>query len=264
MRNIFLFVIATILLGGLVACANQEVNENDEVKEVEQVLTIGMSGGYKPYTYINDEGNLVGFDVSVWEAIGEELEMEVVFETSEFSGLFGKLDNGQLTTIANQITVTDERSQKYLFSNPYVYYGAQLVVHEENNEIVDLETLKGKKVGVSLGSNYESMIKEFDVDNEIEVITYEDFQASLRDVSLGRIDAVLNDKLALETVIVESGLNIKFGGEPVSELHNAFPFVMSDENKELLERVNNAIDTLSENGTLSEISLEFFPIDITN
>lgn len=234
------------------------------VKETEKDIIIGMSGGYKPYTFMNDDGELAGFDVDVWKEIGSRIDRKVSFETSDFSGLFGKLDTNQLTTIANQVTVTSEREEKYEFSLPYVYYGAQLVVKEDNNTIDSLESLKGKKVGVSLGSNYEAMIKEFDVNDEIEVITYESYQGSLQDVSIGRIDAVLNDRLAGLTAIEESGLDIKFGGEPVEELYNAFPFVKSEENTILLVSVNSALESMHADGTLETISLKWFPVNITS
>jgi putative amino-acid transport system substrate-binding protein/putative amino-acid transport system permease protein len=267
-KKLALLVISVIVLTLSLTGCTQEPSESKKVKdststEVTKIIKVGMSGGYKPYTFQNESGELVGFDVSVWKAIGEKIGAQVEFETSEFSGLFGKLDNKQITTIANQITVTEERQEKYLFSSPYVYYGAQLVVHSDNNDVINLDTLKGKKVGVSLGSNYETLVREFDVNKEIEIITYEDYQASLRDVSLGRIDAVLNDKLAGLTAVIESGLDIKLGGEPVSELFNAFPLVKSAESEALLVEINEAIATLKEDGTLSAISLEWFPIDIT-
>ncbi|MDW7668762.1 MAG: amino acid ABC transporter substrate-binding protein [Bacillota bacterium] len=229
----------------------------------DQDIVVGTSGGYKPYTYMNETSELTGFDIDVWKEIGKRIDRDVSFETSDFSGLFGKLDSGQITTIANQITTTDDRKEKYDFSEPYVYYGAQLVVQEENDSIVDLESLKGKSVGVSLGSNYEQMVKEFDKNNEIEVITYESFQGSLQDVSNGRIDAVLNDKLAGLIAVKESGLDIKLGGQPVQMLHNAFPFDKNEANKQLIKEVNQAIKEMYEDGTMKEISLNYFPVDIT-
>jgi len=163
--------------------------------------------------------------------------------------------------ILSQITINEKRLEKYDFSKPYVYYGAQLVVSSDNQDIVDLASLKGKKVGGSLGSNYEEMIKKFDVNNEIEIITYESYQGSLQDVSLGRIDAVLNDKLAGLTAIKESGLDLKLGGQPVQMLFNAFLFVKG--NDELIEAVNEAIDEMYADGTFEEISLKWFPVNIT-
>lgn len=269
--GIIIGIVGLILLGFLISKGNNKTVETEveaskesaAVQSEEKVIKVGMSGGYKPYTFIDENSELTGFDVDVWKEIGSRIGYEIEFQTADFSGLFGLLDSDKINTIANQITVTDERTEKYDFTDPYVHYGAQLVVKGDNNDINSLETLKGKKVGVSLGSNYEKMIKDFDVNSEIEVVTYESFQGSLQDVSIGRIDAVLNDKLASLIAINESGLDIKFGGEPVERLQNAFPFVKSDENKTLIKDINAAIEEMYNDGTMKEISLKYFPVDIT-
>jgi len=144
-----------------------------------------------------------------------------------------------------------------------VYYGAQLVSKEGNTDIKDLESLQGKKVGVSLGSNYEKMIMDSQYADQIDVITYENFQGSLQDVSNGRLDAVLNDRLAALTAVNESGLNLQLAGEPLEVLSNAFPFVKNDTNKELIRTVNIAITEMYEDGTMEKLSLKWFPVNIT-
>ncbi|MCH4886720.1 amino acid ABC transporter substrate-binding protein [Acidaminobacter sp. JC074] len=258
MKKIGLGVLLVILVAVSVMIGT---NIGGNEKENDKIV-VGMSGGYKPYTYSDEKGNLVGFEVDTWNEIGKRIGREVEFMTADFSGLFGLLDSGKIHTISNQITVNDKRKEKYIFSEPYVYYGAQLVVRSDNNDILDLESLKGKSVGVSLGSNYEEMIKKFDVKNEIDVITYESYQGSLQDVSLGRIDAVLNDKLAGLTAIEESGLDLKLGGEPIEMLFNAFPFVQSQD-AVLIEQVNEAINAMYADGTFEEIALRWFPVNIT-
>lgn len=255
-KNIIILTIIAILgLGFMSTKFNSETEK--------ETILVGMSGGYKPYTFIDESGELKGFDVDIWKEIGKRMDREVAFETSDFSGLFGKLDSNQITTIANQITTTKKRKEKYNFSNPYVYYGAQLIVKKGNDSVNSLETLKGKSVGVSLGSNYEEMIKKFDKDNEIKVVTYENFQGSLQDVSNGRLDAVLNDRLAGLIAINESGLDLQFGGEPVEVLHNAFPFVKNEKNKVLIKEINKTIEEMYSDGTMEEISLKWFPVNIT-
>lgn len=278
MKKIILAVVAIALVLGFTLTRNNtelasSVDTSNQVSEEKVVaddmeaeklnLVVGMSGGYKPYTYLDENSQLTGFDVDVWKEIASRLDATVEFKTADFSGLFGLLDSDKLTTIANQITVTDARLEKYDFTDAYVFYGAQLVVQSDNEDIKSLEDLKGKKVGVSLGSNYEQIVKDFDVNNEIDVITYESYQGSLQDVSIGRIDAVLNDKLAGLIAIEESGLDIKFGGQPVETLKNAFPLLKTEENKELILRVNEVLNEMREDGKLSEISLRYFPVDIT-
>lgn len=250
--------ILSLILAGVFFFLNTADASDDS-----QTITVGMSGGYKPYTYIDDNGDLTGFDVDVWVEIGKRLDRNIEFVTSDFSGLFGMLDSGKLTTIANQITVTESRSEKYLFTDPYVYYGAYLAVHEETTDIIGLESLKGKKVGVDLGSNYEEIIRTYDTDNEIEIITYSGGSGALQDVTIGRIDAYLQDKLSLLTTISESGLPIKLAEVPVEFLYNAFPLIISEENQSLVEEINTAIESIYEDGTFETISLKYFPIDIT-
>jgi ABC-type amino acid transport substrate-binding protein len=257
MRKIIVLLTAVVLLLGAVV-----VGARVSAKENGDAIVVGMSGGYKPYTFTNEQGDLVGFEVDTWNEIGKRIGRDVKFETADFSGLFGLLDSEKIDTISNQITVNEKRLEKYTFSNPYVYYGAQLVVKTGNDSIADLESLKGKKVGVSLGSNYEEMVKTFDVNNEIEVITYESYQGSLQDVSLGRLDAVLNDKLAGLTAIEESGLDLELAGEPVEMLFNAFPFTKSQD-QALIDDINKAIEEMYADGTFKEISLKWLPVDIT-
>ncbi len=256
-KSIIVIAVLAALIGTF-ALVGAQFNESSNENE----LVIGMSGGYKPYTFTNETGELIGFEVDTWNEITKRIGKEIRFETADFSGLFGLLDSGKITTISNQITVNEKRLEKYDFTMPYVYYGAQLVVKSDNETIQNLETLKSKKVGVSLGSNYEEMIKTYDVDNEIEVITYESYQGSLQDVSLGRIDAVLNDKLAGLTAINESGLDLKLAGEPVEMLYNAFPFVKGN-NEALILEINDAINSMYEDGTFERISIKWFSVDIT-
>ena len=232
-------------------------------REDENRIKVGMSGSYKPYTYIDDKGELTGFDVDVWKEIGKRLDREVEFVTSDFSGLFGMLDVGQIDTIANQITVTEARTEKYLFTSPYVYYGAQLLTKEGREDIYDLESLKGKKVAVSLGSNYEEMLRTYDVDGEIEVVTYDSGPGAYQDVALGRVDAALNDRLALLSVINESGLPLKLAGQPIKEMHNAFPFIVNDSNVTLISEIDRAIEDMYNDGTMKALSMLYFDIDIT-
>lgn len=258
MKKIVLLLVGLVVLGGMMFIGSQLSKETI----AEDAIIIGMSGGYKPYTFTDEAGELVGFEVDTWHEIGQRINREIAFQTADFSGLFGMLDSGKIDTISNQITVNEKRLEKYEFSLPYVYYGAQLVTKTDNDSIVDLKSLIGKKVGVSLGSNYEEMIKTYDVDHAIEVITYESYQGSLQDVALGRIDAVLNDRLAGLTAIHESGLDLMLAGEPIEMMFNAFPYT-TDQEPELILAINEAIEAMHADGTFEEISLKWFPVNIT-
>lgn len=236
-------------------------NSVENTNSTKQVIKVGSSGGYFPFTFMKDD-KLQGFEIDVWNEIGKRAGYKVDFVTAGFSGLFGMLDTGKIDTIANQITITDQRKQKYLFASPYVYTGAQLVVKKGNDKITKLEDLKGKKVGVDLGSNYEQLMRAYDKNNEINIITYQGSGAT-QDVMLGRIDALMIDKVSSLADIQEQKLDLQLAGDIVEPIQNAFPFVNNEKNKEILIKVNKAIEDMKADGTLEKISNKWVKTDIT-
>ncbi|WP_018689048.1 amino acid ABC transporter substrate-binding protein [Ahrensia kielensis] len=225
-----------------------------------KTLRVGMSGGYFPFTFVQ-KGELQGFEVDVMNAVGKEAGLEIAFETMSFSGLIGALDVGRIDTIANQITITPEREAKFDFTQAYVIDGAQVVVKRGNDAIKGVEDLRGKSVAVNLGSNFEELLKELPYADEINIRTYESNIA--QDVALGRVDAFVMDRVSSAQLIKESPLPLALSGKPFSELRNALPFAKTEQGKALHDKVDAALTTLSENGTLTEISMKWFGTDIT-
>jgi putative amino-acid transport system substrate-binding protein len=226
--------------------------------QADDPLKVGMSGGYFPFTFV-EQDELKGFEVDVLEAVAEQMGVEVEFVTANFSGLFGMLESGRIDTIANQITITDEREAKYLFTDPYVYDGAQVVVKRGNDSIHGVEDLRGKSVAVNLGSNYEALLEELPYADEIDIRTYE--SNIEQDTALGRVDAFVMDRVSASQVIKEKPLPLALAGQPFSQIRNALPFREGD--AELRDRVNAALSELRSDGTLSEISERWFGTDIT-
>ena len=226
-----------------------------------ETLNVGMSGGYFPFTFVKlDE--LQGFEVDFINAIATETGDEVNFVTMSFSGLIGALEAGRIDTIANQITITPEREAKFAFSQPYVFDGAQVVVKAGNEEtITSVEDLSGKTVAVNLGSNFEQLLNDLPNGEEIDIRTYESNIA--QDTALGRVDAFVMDRVSSAQLIAESPLPLALAGKPFSEIRNALPFRDDDEGVALRSRIDAAISTLKENGTLTEISNKWFGSDIT-
>jgi len=226
----------------------------------EHAIKVGMSGGYFPFTFV-EQDKLQGFEVDVLTAVAEEMGVEVEFVTANFSGLFGMLESGRIDTIANQITITEERAAKYAFTEPYVYDGAQVVVKAGNEAIEGVEDLKGKTVAVNLGSNYEQLLNELPYADEIDIRTYE--SNIEQDTALGRVDAFVMDRVSASQVIKEKPLPLALAGQPFSEIRNALPFRDTEADRELRDRVDAALATLRESGELRAISEQWFGTDIT-
>ena len=227
-----------------------------------ETIRVGMSGGYFPFTFVQQD-ELQGFEVDFMNAIAEELgpDWDVEFATMAFSGLVGALESGRIDTIANQITITPEREAAFVFTQPYVLDGAQVVTREGNEEIEGVEDLRGRTVAVNLGSNFEQLLRELPFADEIDIRTYE--SNIEQDTALGRVDAFVMDRVSSAQVIQETNLPLELAGEPFSEIRNALPFRDTEEGRALRDRVDGAITTLKENGTLAEISEKWFGTDIT-
>jgi putative amino-acid transport system substrate-binding protein len=224
-------------------------------------IRVGMSGGYFPFTFV-EQDELQGFEVDFMNAVAEEIGRPVEFVTMSFSGLIGALESGRIDTVANQITITPEREEAFVFTQPYVIDGAQVVVKAGNEtEITGPESLRGRSVAVNLGSNFEQLLRELPYADEIDIRTYESNLE--QDTALGRVDAFVMDRVSSAMVIQETGLPLALAGEPFSEIQNALPFRDDEEGRALRDEVDAAITTLKENGTLSEISTKWLGIDVT-
>ncbi|CTQ34711.1 amino acid ABC transporter substrate-binding protein [Jannaschia rubra] len=226
-----------------------------------ETWTVGMSGGYFPFTFVRSD-ELQGFEVDFIEAIAAETGDTPEFVTMAFSGLVGALESGRIDTIANQITITPEREAAFVFSQPYVFDGAQVVVKEGNEDtITGVEDLSGKTVAVNLGSNFEELLEGLPNAAEIDIRTYDSNIA--QDTALGRVDAFVMDRVSSAQLIQESPLPLALAGAPFSEIRNALPFRDDEEGRALRDRVDAAITTLRDDGTLAEISQKWFGTDIT-
>ncbi|MBQ0746198.1 MAG: amino acid ABC transporter substrate-binding protein [Marinobacter sp.] len=226
----------------------------------DKPLRVGMSGQYFPFTFV-EQDELKGFEVDVMNALGEEMGRDIQYETANFSGLFGMLQSGRIDTVANQITITEERKKAYVFSDPYVYDGAQVVTKKGNAEVRGVEDLKGKTVAVNLGSNFEALLQELPYADQITIKTYESNLE--RDTALGRVDAFVMDRVSASQIIKEKPLPLELAGPTFSQITNAYPFHDTEAGRALRDEVNKALATLRDNGTLASISEKWFGTDIT-
>ena len=225
-----------------------------------QTVKVGMSGRYVPFTF-SEKDELQGFDVDVWKEIAKRADYKVEFVVSSFSGLFGMLEAGHIDTISNQITITPERLEKYAFTIPYVIDGVQIIVKKGRTDINSVSDLKGKKVAVNLGSNFEQLLRQLDTNKEINIITYETNLE--QDVILGRTDAFIMDRIGSAALIKKSNLPLQLAGQPITEIRNAMPFLNKPSQLAIRDKVNTALLAMRKDGTLAKISIKWLGSDVT-
>lgn len=224
-------------------------------------LVAGMEGNWAPWSYHDlDTNEVIGYDADTARAIGEKLGVEVQIVEAPWESLFAGLDDGRYDIVINGVEVTDERSEKYDFSEPYAYIHTALVVRKDNEEIKSFDDLKGKKTVNSIGSTYMELAESYGA-SAAGVSTLND---TIQNVIDGRADATLNADVSIYDYLNQQpDANIKIVDTTEDASHVAIPIRKGDETASFEKAVNAAIEELKADGTLAELSEKYFGSDVT-
>ncbi len=263
MKKILLGIIsASIAAMFFVGCGSNNSNSDKKTASEEKVIRVGATGQSFPNAY-KDGDKLVGFDVDVLEKIAQDLGYKVEWTTVDFNGAVGQLDSGKLDTIANEFAVTDERKQKYDYTDTYFYTGVQIVTSKDNNNINSLTDLYGKTISGVAGSNKVDATKKYFEGKNVTVRTYETRDGAENDAINKRVDGYVNSRSVLAAEIAKNNLPLKFVGDPFNVTEVAFPFAKNDKGKEFIKGFNEELKKLREDGTLKQLSEKYFNDDFT-
>jgi cystine transport system substrate-binding protein len=146
-------------------------------------LTVGLMGTYPPYNFLNATHQVDGFDADIAKEVAKRLGMQVKFVPTEWSGMVEGLLKGKFDAVISQMTITDDRKKVMDFSQPYMKNPVNVIVRADNTSITGLSSLKGKRVGVGLGTNDEAWLRNVAIPQvgQFTIATYDDVITSLKD-----------------------------------------------------------------------------------
>lgn len=239
-----------------------EDTEGDELARIQEAdtITIAMEGTWAPWTYHDENDELVGFDVEVGKAVAEKLGVEPVFVEGEWDGLLAGLQSGRYDIMVNGVEYTEERAQSFDFSEPYAYIRTAIIVKDDNEEINSFEDLKGKTTANTISSTYTQLAESYGA----TTTGVDDLNQTIELLLQGRIDATLNAEVTFYdymSVHPDAGLKIAALTEDASNV--VIPTRKGEDSASLREAINQAIEELRADGTLGEISVKYFGSDIT-
>jgi polar amino acid transport system substrate-binding protein len=239
------------------------------------VIKVSTDANYAPQSYLNDKGELEGFDISVAKEVAKRLGVKVKFVTPDWdlitAGKWGK----RWDLSIGSMTPTVERLQALHFTMPYYSTPAQFAVHKDNTSIKSLKDLAGKHIGVATETTYDRYLNK-DLELVGVKIKYQDWKAkkittyptdanTIEDLSLGdgvRIDALITAKPTIFGAIKTGcggGCPIKMLGEPVYYEHLSFALDKSRPNSEsLVKKLNEILSSMYKDGKLVELSMQFY------
>ena len=269
-RRALLSALAGVAAAGLAGCSGPEGAQGsagaasggeDLLAQIQGrgSMMFATEGTWSPWTFHNEAGNLTGYDIEVARAIASRLGVEAEFAEGEWDGLLAGLDSGRYDTMANGVSVTEEREEKYAFTEPYAY-NRIVVITTADSDIASMDDLAGRTTANTLGSSYATLAESHGATNT----GVDDFNQTIQLLEAGRIDATLNDEVVFYDYMAQHpDASLKIAAENDEPTHVAFPLRREDATAGLLDAMNEAIAELHEDGTLSELSNEFFGIDIT-
>ncbi|GAA2915967.1 amino acid ABC transporter substrate-binding protein [Enterococcus pseudoavium] len=254
-----LIAIASLLVVGVLFLAGCQSQESEKAQgSTKNVLRVGTEGTYSPFSFRDEKDQLTGYDVDVAKAVAKKINYKIKFVEAPWDSMLAAFDAKKSDVIFNQVSVTPERKEKYLFSTPYSVSHPALIVNKDNDEIKDFADLKGKTSAQSLTSNYAQMAEELGA----EISSVDGFSKAVELVGDNRADATLNDDVTYYDYLNQkpnAPIKIVKTSDEATEV--AAMFHKGDE--KLVEKVDKAIKELEADGTLTKLSEKYFKKDIS-
>ena len=278
-RSAIVAVLALMLALAVAACGGDS-SSDDLLASIQEkgVITVSTDPAYPPQSELNeDSGEYEGFDIDVATEIAARLGVEVQWEAPAWDLITAGGWNDRWDMSVGSMTVTTERADVLAFTPAYYFTPAAVAVHVDNTSVSDLATdLDGAKIGVCAACTYDVFLQKtleipgytFDfVIDDAEIVGYDTDSTAIQDLALGdglRLTAAISALPTLEEAI-SSGAAIKVVGEPIFYEPLAVAFDRSSilDSTSLVERVAEILAEMHADGTLTELSMKWYGVDLT-
>ncbi|MBQ3155328.1 MAG: transporter substrate-binding domain-containing protein [Clostridia bacterium] len=244
MKKLFALMLVLALALSLSSCSK---------KEEATVITVATNPEYPPFEYVEGD-KTVGYDIDMWDAIAKKAGIEYTIEAMDFDAVISAVAANPNTIGLSGISITDERKLTVDFSNGYINAGLVVIV-KDGSGYTTADQLKGKKIGVQLGTTSDFSAEE--ITGKENVAQYKTFLNAVMDLQGNKVDAVIIDKPVGQAIlaslkddtlkIVDMGLQADWYGIEVNK-----------KNPELLKKINDALAALEKEGFFDELAVKYF------
>lgn len=217
-------------------------------------LKVATEPAFPPFESQATDGQLEGFSIDLMNAIGEAAGVTIEFESLPFDGIIPALQAGTVDAAISSITITAERAKTVSFSRPYFKAGLAIAVPASNTDITSLESLKGKKIAVQIGTTGAETAKKVE---GAQIRTFDSAPLALQELSNGNVDAVINDDPVTRYAIKSGnipGVKVASGALLTEEFYG----MATPKDSPTLEKINTGLKTVLDNGKYAEIYKKWF------
>lgn len=262
MKKIAALFMSAVMALGLTACASSDKTDWEYIKDKGK-LTVGITL-FEPMNYYDDNGELTGFETEFTKAVCEKLGVEADFQVIEWEKKEIELSSKTIDAIWNGLTVTEERKESMAFSTAYVRNKQVAVIKTENaDKYATIEAMAGASCTAESGSAGETAIQSDSVLSKNSYIASAAQKDVLMEIKAGTTEIGVIDYVMAKASIGEgtdySDLMIVDGVELAPE---EYAVGLRLEDKELVEKINGAIDELVKDGTLLKLAEKYDLADV--
>jgi ABC-type amino acid transport substrate-binding protein len=239
----------------LLAPAAELKDKTWERIQQQGVMRIGMDASYPPFENIDEEGNLIGYDIDLAHELARRFGVESEFVIISFDGLYDALLVERIDLIISALPFDIRLTEDVVYSYSYFNAGQVLAVRDDEEGIVGVDNLAGRRVGVELGSMGDVEARQLLRRMEFELLLYRTPEEALTMLKEGEVEAAIMDVISTyEFIRVQGGVNIV--GPPVTD--DPYVIAIPLNSPILQEQVNEAILELSTSGFLDQLRMEWF------
>lgn len=245
-------VLSVALLTGCGSASAGGSKESSTGEAKEDKYIIACDAKYAPFSF-EENGSYKGIDVELLDAIAKEEGFEYELKPMDFQAVIPGLTSGQLDGAIAGISITDERKQALDFSDGYFESGLSLVVNANNTDINGVDDLQGKSAAVKKGTAGSQFAEENADKYGLKLNYLEDSPTMFLEVENGNSDFLLEDYPVIAYKIkVDGGSKLRIAGDKLTKVDYGFA-VSKGKNKELLQKFNDGLKKVKENGEYDKI-----------
>jgi polar amino acid transport system substrate-binding protein len=222
-----------------------------------KVYVVGTDAAYAPFESPNEQGEIVGFDVEVVQAIAKKAGIEVKFVNTPWEGIFNALAQGDRDLVVSAVTITDERRQTMDFSAPY-FDAQQLIAVKDNSKVAKFADLKKLKVGVQTGTTGDEAVSKLLGKNSTNIKRFEGTPLALKELESGGVDAVVADNgVVIHYVANNPGGKFKTVADK-EFVPEQYGIALRKGDTELLGKLNQGLAAIKADGSYDLLYTRYF------
>ncbi|VEJ45069.1 transporter substrate-binding domain-containing protein [Bartonella vinsonii] len=228
-----------------------------------QTLKIANEGSYPPFSYIDSNNKLQGFDIDISYALCQKMNVKCILITQDFEGMIPGLLAKKYDAIIASLALTQERLQKIDFTDPY--YNTELaIIVSKDSEIKEISTeaFKGKNLGVQSNTTQAAYAEDHYASEGANIKLYPTIIEVNRDLLSHRLDAVIVDKLKALNWLKNEGKDCCQLLGTLEETKFPIAIALRQNNNDLKNKFNKAIKEIRLDGTYDKIMKKYFSFDL--